>query len=56
MVVPEDCSVENNTVTIAWQTHPTSWVEGYVLELDDGCNGEYRVRNGKGYAQLHLDL
>ncbi|XP_041467908.1 E3 ubiquitin-protein ligase TRIM9-like isoform X3 [Lytechinus variegatus] len=41
-IIPSDCSAENNSVTIAWQAHPSSWVEGYVLELDDGNNGEFR--------------
>ncbi|XP_071961988.1 E3 ubiquitin-protein ligase TRIM9-like isoform X2 [Antedon mediterranea] len=42
IVIPEECSVENNSVTIAWQPHPSSWVEGYVLEIDDGKSGEFR--------------
>ncbi|XP_071801369.1 E3 ubiquitin-protein ligase TRIM9-like isoform X2 [Asterias amurensis] len=42
IIMPENCSAENNSVTIAWQSHPSSWVEGYVLELDDGNNGEFR--------------
>ncbi|XP_071505864.1 E3 ubiquitin-protein ligase TRIM9-like [Diadema antillarum] len=41
-IIPSDCSAENNSVTIAWQAHLSSWVEGYVLELDDGNNGEFR--------------
>lgn len=49
-LIPEECSAENNSVTVAWQPPgggiggqrgPT--VEGYLLELDDGCGGEFRV-------------
>ncbi|XP_014251351.1 E3 ubiquitin-protein ligase TRIM9 isoform X1 [Cimex lectularius] len=42
VVIPEECSAENNSVTVAWQPPPTSYVEGYVLELDDGNGGEFR--------------
>ncbi|XP_054261774.1 E3 ubiquitin-protein ligase TRIM9-like isoform X1 [Macrosteles quadrilineatus] len=41
-IIPEECSAENNSVTVAWQPPPTSYVEGYVLELDDGNGGEFR--------------
>nr|XP_011442473.2 E3 ubiquitin-protein ligase TRIM9 isoform X4 [Crassostrea gigas] len=42
-IVPEDCSAENNSVTIAWQPHMGKVVESYSLELDDGCGGDFRV-------------
>ena len=42
-IVPDECSAENNTVTIAWQIHPGSVVDGYSLELDDGNEGDFRV-------------
>lgn len=42
-MIPEDCSAENNSVTVAWQAPSHSFVEGYVLELDDGSGGEFRV-------------
>jgi hypothetical protein len=32
-------------VTVAWQAPNHSFVQGYVLELDDGSGGEFRVRN-----------
>lgn len=43
-MLPEDCSAENNSVTVAWRPPPHSHVEGYVLELDDGNGGDFRVR------------
>lgn len=42
-MIPEDCSAENNSVTVAWQAPNHSFVQGYVLELDDGSGGEFRV-------------
>lgn len=42
-IIPEDCSAENNSVTVAWQAPNHSFIEGYVLELDDGSGGEFRV-------------
>lgn len=45
-IIPEDCSAENNSVTVAWQAPNHSFVEGYVLELDDGSGGEFRVSTG----------
>ncbi|KAL1139616.1 hypothetical protein AAG570_006598 [Ranatra chinensis] len=41
-IIAEECSAENNSVTVAWQPPPTSYVEGYILELDDGNGGEFR--------------
>lgn len=42
-IIPEDCSAENNSVTIAWQPHIGNAVESYSLELDDGNGGQFRV-------------
>lgn len=42
-IIPEDCSAENNSVTVAWHAPNHSFVQGYVLELDDGSGGEFRV-------------
>ncbi|KAL3266547.1 hypothetical protein HHI36_010715 [Cryptolaemus montrouzieri] len=41
-IMPEECSAENNSVTVAWIPPPHSHVEGYVLELDDGNGGDFR--------------
>lgn len=43
-ILPEECSAENNSVTIAWQPYPGSVVDAYTLELDDGNGGDFRVR------------
>jgi len=42
-ILPDDCSAENNSVTIAWQPHIGNVVESYSLELDDGDGGDFRV-------------
>lgn len=44
-IIPEECCAENNSVTVAWSPPTTSFVEGYVLEIDDGAGGAFRVRN-----------
>ncbi|XP_001988736.2 E3 ubiquitin-protein ligase TRIM9 isoform X3 [Drosophila grimshawi] len=42
-ILPSDCSAENNSVTVAWKPpNNHCFVEGYVLELDDGSGGEFR--------------
>lgn len=63
-MIPEECSAENNSVTVAWQPPPGHGIvgcagqrgpaiEGYLLELDDGCGGEFRV-NKKFFAQRRV--
>ena len=42
-IIPDDCSAENNSVTIAWQPHLGNVAESYSLELDDGSGGDFRV-------------
>ncbi|KAK3859431.1 hypothetical protein Pcinc_034463 [Petrolisthes cinctipes] len=41
-MIPEECSAENNSVTVAWAPHPHSCVTGYTLQIDDGSNGPFR--------------
>ncbi|XP_039249538.2 E3 ubiquitin-protein ligase TRIM9-like [Styela clava] len=46
-----ECASNNNTVTLSWGIHPTSSVEAFVLELDDGARGPFRdVYHGKQTA------
>ncbi|XP_023315165.1 E3 ubiquitin-protein ligase TRIM9 isoform X2 [Trichogramma pretiosum] len=47
LLIAEECSAENNSVTVAWQAPHVPGqrgpaIEGYLLELDDGCGGEFR--------------
>ena len=30
-------------MTLAWMPHPGGTVDGFVLEVDDGNNGKFRV-------------
>ncbi|KAK1328004.1 hypothetical protein QTO34_012426 [Cnephaeus nilssonii] len=41
----EKCCTRNNSVTLAWRLPPftPSPVDGYILELDDGDGGQFRV-------------
>lgn len=41
----EKCCTRNNSATLAWRVAmPTiNPIEGYILELDDGNGGQYRV-------------
>lgn len=41
--IPERCSAENNTVTLVWSPYADSLVDAYVLEIDDGAGGNFRV-------------
>jgi hypothetical protein len=54
VILPDECSSENNSVTISWMPCPgTNPAEFYVLELDDGTgngtgNGTFREVNRNG--------
>lgn len=41
----EECCTQNNSATLSWKQPPLSTiaVEGYILELDDGNGGPFRV-------------
>ncbi|KAH0620226.1 hypothetical protein JD844_020284 [Phrynosoma platyrhinos] len=41
----EESCTHNNSVTLSWKQPPLSTVqvEGYILELDDGNGGQFRV-------------
>lgn len=41
----EKCCTRNNSATLAWRTPPFthSPADGYILELDDGDGGQFRV-------------
>lgn len=44
----EECCTHNNSATLSWKQPPLSTVqvEGYILELDDGNGGQFRVSAG----------
>lgn len=45
MLQLEECCTHNNSATLSWKQPPLSTVqaEGYILELDDGNGGQFRV-------------
>lgn len=42
-IIHDECSTVNNSVTVAWKALNPLSNDGYVLELDDGSGGEFRV-------------
>lgn len=53
-IIHEECSTVNNSVTVAWQALNPMSNDGYVLELDDGSGGEFRVRLRKNFHNFYL--
>lgn len=49
----EKCCTGNNSATLAWRVvvPPSNPIEGYILELDDGNGGQYRVC---GYSETAI--
>ena len=44
-IIARESSVMNNAITFVWEAHRGGGdVNGYVLELDDGSAGQFRVR------------
>lgn len=44
-IIHEECSAVNNSVTVTWKALNPASDDGYVLELDDGSGGDFRVIN-----------
>ena len=43
-IVPVECRVDQNSVTISWKPSPESTnVDGYCLELADGVDSDFKV-------------
>ncbi|XP_022240557.1 E3 ubiquitin-protein ligase TRIM9-like, partial [Limulus polyphemus] len=42
VIIPEESSTENNTITIAWQPQSPSFVEYYIVEVEEGNNGLFK--------------
>lgn len=41
-ILPEKCVAENNSITVCWTVPDEDFVDGYVLEIDDGDGGDFR--------------
>ena len=37
-IVPDECTVTNNAITLSWKPRKQSCVDGYVVEVDDGTS------------------
>lgn len=49
MLQLEECCTQNNSATLSWKQPPLSTiaVDGYILELDDGNGGPFRVSRAR---------
>ena len=57
MIVHEECCSENNSVVLSWRADAASFVEGHVLELDDGGGGPFTVscrHAGASHVTAHV--
>lgn len=37
-IMPAECTVTNNAITLSWKPRNQSCVDGYVVEVDDGTS------------------
>lgn len=53
----EECCTQSNSATLSWKQPPLSTiaVDGYILELDDGNGGQFRVSVGDMQPHICLD-
>lgn len=53
----EKCCTRNNSATLAWRVimPPGNPIEGYILELDDGNGGQYRVCVSQKHTLSHTE-
>ncbi|EDO41245.1 predicted protein [Nematostella vectensis] len=40
-IIPDQCSVTNNTITLCWMPRKQSCIESYLVEIDDGNGGSF---------------
>ena len=39
-IMPAECTVTNNAITLSWKPRKQSCVDGYVVEVDDGTSSD----------------
>ena len=37
-IMPDECTVTNNAITLSWKPRNQGCVDGYVVEIDDGTS------------------